>query len=88
MLLIVPAGVLEDVLMVKVDCTDPFDGTVTVDGDHEPLIPVSCQLIAPGVTVPVKPPTLLKVTTKLVDEPCCTVWLVVLTEAPKSPVPA
>jgi hypothetical protein len=88
MLLIVPVGVFEAVLIVSVDCADPLEGTVTLTGDHDAVIPVCCQLMAPGTTVPVNPPVLVNVATKLADEPCFTDWLEVFTEVPKSPVPA
>ncbi len=88
MLPIVPVGVFEAVLIVNVDCADPYEGTVTLAGDHDPVIPVCCQLMAAGITVPVNPPELLKVATKLVDEPCFTDWLEGLADVLKSPVPA
>ena len=54
---------LDEVLMVKVAWTEPLDGTVTDCGDHEALDPGTFdQFSAAGVTVPLKPPMLLKVT--------------------------
>jgi hypothetical protein len=88
MLPYVPAAVLAAVWIVKVAVADEFEGTVTDCGDQDAVAPGTCdQFIAAGITVPAKPDTLLNITAKLADEPRATVWLVVLTEALKFPVP-
>jgi len=88
MLPYVPAVVLAAVWMVNVAVADEFDGTVTDCGDQNAVAPGTCdQFRAAGITVPAKPDTLLNVTIKLADEPRDTVWLVVLTDVLKFPVP-
>ena len=88
MLFCVPVGVFDAVFTVKVDCTEPFDGTVTVAGDHDPVIPVSCQFSAPGVITPLNPPMLVNVTVYVVDCPWVMVRLDGLAVVLKSPVDA
>ena len=54
---------LDAVWIVNVEVTEPFDGTVTVDDDHEAVAPGTFdQFNAAGVTTPLKPPMLVKVT--------------------------
>ena len=76
------------VLMVNIAVAEPFEGTVTLAGDHEAVAPgILPQLRAVRFTTPVKPETLVNVALKLVDDPAVMVLVAGEAEALKLPEP-